>query len=172
MVHINFSKVDHCYGREGNTHKYDLKRKLKDISGLPKSVCSRVFRTSSVLKWGARKHSTQFDNHPGCLTQTWEALPCLFFLYRVAFLFNFMAKWTSLLLCPTPHYPQVHSHLPLTQLLFILPQGSGPLHHPSGKHSRSPKGHSALRHRFGQWDRTVVHEKHTHTHTPYYPLSI
>lgn len=58
---------------------------------------------SSVFRLGARKQSAQSNNHPGCLNQTREALLSVYFpCIALHFLFNFMAKWTSLTSCTPP----------------------------------------------------------------------
>lgn len=66
---------------------------------------SCVFLISSVFRLGARKQSTQFNNHPGCLNQTREAFLSVYFPgIALHSLFNFMAKWTSLTSCSPPPF--------------------------------------------------------------------
>lgn len=79
------------------------------ISDCPFKVASSgVSWWSPVLRRGARKQSTQFNNHPGCLNRTREARLSVYFpCIALRLPFNFMAKWTSLTSCaPSPLSPR------------------------------------------------------------------
>lgn len=79
------------------------------ISDCPVKVASSgVSWWSPVLRRGARKQSTQFNNHPGCLNRTREARLSVYFpCIALRLPFNFMAKWTSLTSCaPSPLSPR------------------------------------------------------------------
>lgn len=81
------------------------------ISDCPFKVASSgVSWWSPVLRRGARKQSTQFNNHPGCLNRTREARLSVYFpCIALRLPFNFMAKWTSLTSCaPSPSIPTSH----------------------------------------------------------------
>lgn len=71
-----------------------------------------IFCSPSVCSLGARKQSTQFNNHSGCLNQPSEGLLAIYFsCIKLHLLFNFMAKWTSPISCPIPRLSQHPSWL-------------------------------------------------------------
>lgn len=120
----------------------------KVIADCPFRVASSwIFWSSSVLRWGARKQSTQFNNHRSCLKQARAAFLSVYFpCIALHLLFNFMAKWTSLTSCSPPRSSRPALTPTSPSPLFSSPTRGPPrsLITDTAKRSRPPKGRAAL----------------------------